>query len=105
MKTKTSGARAGAKKRNGKTSVFVEKSLENEGFSGYAVQGERRESDTPAPPEIAPAAWMTPALVEKTHAHWSRRYGRSLEQHEVVEILNNVRRFGELMRRAMNGGK
>jgi len=104
MKKKTSGARAGAKKRNGKNAVFSVKSPANDGLLGYAVEEGPGESEAPEVQEVAPAAWMTPALMEETQAGWSKYYGRPLDRSEVLEILHNIRWFGELMLRGMNGG-
>lgn len=69
----------------------------------YALEGERRESASPESVDVTPAHWMSPDLSAETHAVWSKRYGRSLEPGEVIEILANIRWFGELIRRGMNG--
>jgi hypothetical protein len=41
--------------------------------------------------------WMTPDLIHRTCALWSRRYSRQISPAEAVEILANVREFAEVM--------
>lgn len=106
MKKKRSGARAGDEAANAENRVFFE---ESSGFVGETAAvcregNDGRAAGNPTPREAEPAGWMTPGLIEKTHAVWSKRYGRSLGRDEVLEILRNVRWFGELMRRALKGG-
>jgi len=98
MKTTISGARAGRKNERADFREFTEKSV---GFVGDSTPCCEPGNEAG---EAAPAAWMTPNLIERTHTVWSKRYGRSLEQWEVVEILRNVRWFGEILRRWMKGG-
>lgn len=45
------------------------------------------------------AGWMTDELLEKTQKVWSKVYGRSVTQFEVVQILRNVKRLAELVYR------
>ena len=103
---------AGARRRRVKKSGKSVKSTVNTGKNAgeredmlYAVEGERRDSASPETPEITPKPWMSSALIEKTHQVWSRAYGRPLERAEVIEILQNVRWFGELLRKVNPGGK
>lgn len=79
---------------------------ETTGFVGESLavcregcHGGKAESAT-----SAPAGWLSPGLIRRAHKVWSKRYGRSLERGEVLEILHNLRWFGELMRRALPGG-
>ena len=105
MKTTRSGTRAGRKRKCAEHREFTEKSI---GFVGESAPcyGPGNEAGEVAKrrEEPAPAAWMTPDLIERTHEVWSENYGRSLERWEVLEILRNVRWFGEVLRRGLTGG-
>lgn len=103
MKKTPSGAHAGNPVKTKKNPVLSGKNASNRDEAPYAVEGEKCGSEGVPPPPSA--AWMSPALMEKTHVVWSKRYGRPLEQHEAVEILDNVRRFAEVVRRLLSGGK
>jgi hypothetical protein len=41
--------------------------------------------------------WITDDMIEDTRRHWSPRYGYELSDDEAVEILMNIKRFGELL--------
>jgi hypothetical protein len=41
--------------------------------------------------------WIRQALFAETKRVWSAAYGRMLDDHEVVEILVNVRRLTEAL--------
>ena len=43
------------------------------------------------------AAWISDQLLADTIDVWSRVYGRPVATEEALEILANVRRFGELL--------
>ena len=45
-------------------------------------------------------AWITDAMVAETMAVWSEAWGRPVGEDEAMEILVNVRRLGEVLRRA-----
>jgi len=99
MKTTGSGAQTGRKRKSAENRVSIE---ENTGFisaSAPCLKAENGMAEGSAEP--TPAAWMTPELVEQTHTVWSKEYGRPLERCEVLEILRNVRWFGEILRRWM----
>jgi hypothetical protein len=100
MKTAKSGTRTGRKNRDAGHRAFPEKTtgfIEENAACLKAGEGEGRRDE----PE--PAAWMTPTVINRTHEVWSKEYGRSLERWEVLEILRNVRWFGEILRRWMRG--
>ena len=90
---------------NEKRSVEIDASKqENTGFSTGIMPickaGDVAGADKPA---AVAAEWITPALIEKTDSVWSKRYGRRLERSEILDILQNVRRFGQLLLRTMKG--
>ena len=100
MKTNRPGAGSGGKSRSSDKQPFTGKStgfIEENAACLNAAVGAGRGNDP------APAAWMTPALIKETHEMWSKRYGRALERCEVLEILRNVRWFGEILRRWLEG--
>ena len=105
MKTTRSGTRAGRKRKSAEHREFSEKSI---GFVGESApccgSGNEARERAGRIEEPAPAPWMTPALIERTHTVWSKNYGRSLERWEVLEILRNVRWFAEVLRRGLTGG-
>jgi len=43
---------------------------------------------------------MSDELIADTRRVWSAAYGRVISNDEAVEILNNVRRFADVMLRA-----
>lgn len=45
-------------------------------------------------------AWISDALLARTVAVWSNRYGRPISEEEAVEILMNVKRLAEVLLRA-----
>ena len=100
-----SGVRVDAKKRSKACRASAK---QNTGFVGESTvvcsvehggnDGAKLETPTPVP-----AGWVTSELMEKTRTLWEKRYGRVLERGEVMEILDNVRRFGELLRRQRKG--
>ena len=49
--------------------------------------------------------WMSRELVEETRCVWSPRYGRQLNDDEVIEILTNVQRLAESLIRISKGEK
>ncbi len=50
-------------------------------------------------------AWVSDQLLARTVDVWSRDYGRPVTTQEAMEILNNVKRFGELFIRAKEEDK
>jgi len=97
MKTKKSGSPAGQTNKNTKNRASTK---DNAGFISNSTpnsNGDIGKTDT-----VAPATWITPGLIEKTHTLWSKHYGRSLAPDEVREILRNVRRCGEIIHQWMN---
>ncbi len=42
-------------------------------------------------------AWVSDELIAETQRLWSARYGREISTEEAVEILQNVKRFAELL--------
>jgi len=53
-------------------------------------------------PEERPAtmAWISDELLNATIDVWSRNYGREITHDEAMDILGNVKRFGEMLVRA-----
>lgn len=43
------------------------------------------------------AEWITDDMIEDTRRHWSPRYGYELSDDDAVEILMNIKRFGQLL--------
>ena len=102
MKTHSIGACAEKTEKSEKNRDITGKNASDTGGRVYALEGGNGNPE--GLPTLPPAAWMTPELMEKTQAVWSKRYGRTLEQSEVIEILLNVRWFGELLQRGIEGG-
>ena len=50
-------------------------------------------------------AWVSDRLLARTVDVWSRAYGRPVTTREAMEILMNVKRFGELLIRAKEESK
>jgi len=48
---------------------------------------------------------MSDELIADTRRVWSAAYGRVISAEEAVEILNNVRRFADVLVRAEREGK
>lgn len=42
-------------------------------------------------------AWITDALLKETIDVWTDAYGRPIGEAEAVEILDNVKRLGEVL--------
>ena len=42
-------------------------------------------------------SWMTDEMLEATRQLWSQRYERDLSTEEAVEILQNIKRFAEML--------
>lgn len=42
-------------------------------------------------------AWVSDELIAKTQRLWSARYEREISAEEAVEILQNVKRFAEML--------
>lgn len=42
-------------------------------------------------------AWVSDELIVETQRLWSARYGREISTEEAVEILQNVKRFAEML--------
>ena len=40
---------------------------------------------------------MTDEMIEETRQLWSQRYERDLSTEEAVEILQNIKRFAEML--------
>ena len=49
--------------------------------------------------------WMSRELLEETRSVWAPRYGRQLNDDEVIEILTNVQRLAESLIRISKGEK
>jgi hypothetical protein len=41
--------------------------------------------------------WITRQMIEDTKAHWAPRHGRAVTDHEAIDILQNVRRVGQVL--------
>lgn len=69
----------------------------------------RRETPscaTTKPVAAAPknAPWLSDERIAETRRVWSQAYGRVISVDEAVEILLNVRRFAEVLLRAVEEG-
>lgn len=53
------------------------------------------ENSTVQPP--LSRRWMSDEVVENTRLVWGRIYGRELDTHEAMEILDHVRSLAELL--------
>jgi hypothetical protein len=42
-------------------------------------------------------AWVSDELIAETRRLWSARYGREVSVDEAIEILQNVKRFAEML--------
>ena len=42
-------------------------------------------------------AWVSDELIADTQRLWSARYGREISADEAIEILQNVKRFAEML--------
>lgn len=42
-------------------------------------------------------AWVSDELIAETQRLWSARYGREISVEEAIEILQNVKRFAEML--------
>lgn len=42
-------------------------------------------------------AWVSDELIAETRRLWSARYGREVSMDEAIEILQNVKRFAEML--------
>ncbi|WP_437226076.1 hypothetical protein SH661x_004394 [Planctomicrobium sp. SH661] len=42
-------------------------------------------------------AWVSDELIAETRRLWSARYGREISVDEAIEILQNVKRFAEML--------
>lgn len=57
------------------------------------VQGQGEPAVTGGRPVAL--AWITDELIEKHRRVWSRMYGRVISEAEAIEIIMNIKRFGE----------
>ena len=64
-------------------------------------------TDRFGPPGARPiaTAWVSDRLLADTIDVWSRAYDRPITAEEALEILTNVKRFGELLIRAKEESK
>jgi hypothetical protein len=62
-----------------------------------SVTGHSDQGPAAAPDALRFHPWITPELFAETRQVWSKAYGRSITDDEVVEILVNVRRLGEAL--------
>lgn len=46
--------------------------------------------------------WITDDLLQSTMEVWSKRYDRKITAVEAIEILMNVKRFGETLLKSTN---
>ena len=70
-------------------------------FTGFPPES-RQHGPAPGP---AAAVWMSDELIADTRRVWSAAYGRVISTDEAVEILNNVRRFADVLVRAEREGR
>ena len=42
-------------------------------------------------------SWMTDELLEETRQLWSQRYEQDITTEEAIEILQNIKRFAEML--------
>ena len=67
---------------------------ESTGFVGTGEEDVTNRIDTPRPLSMA---WISDELLAETIEVWSEAYGQPIGEKEAVEILMNVKRFGETM--------
>lgn len=67
-------------------------------MTGLFTPSEQGLVDVPAP-ERRPLsmAWVSDEMIAETQRLWSKRYGRDIEEDEAVEILQNIKRFAEML--------
>ena len=41
--------------------------------------------------------WVTRQMIDDTKAHWAPKHGRAVTDHEAIDILQNVRRVGQVL--------
>jgi len=59
--------------------------------TGFPVPHEEHVQDRRYSP------WITDELLQETRKVWSRMYARTITVNEAVEILENVKRLGEVL--------
>ena len=64
--------------------------------------GETEPSVSPDNRRPLSISWITDDLLQSTIDIWSPRYGRTLSTEEAIEILINVKRFGETLLKSSN---
>ncbi len=73
---------------------------------GLSGQDELSVADRSGPSnQPIKAAWISDELLAETIDVWSRTYDRPVATEEALEILANVRRFGELLIQAKEDRK
>ena len=67
-------------------------------MTGLSSPGEQGLVDVPVP-ERRPLsmAWVSDEMIAETQQLWSKRYGRDISENEAVEILQNIKRFAEML--------
>ena len=66
---------------------------------------EDRPPPAPSPLDPLVPTWIDQELLDKTYRVWFEDYGENLTQAEAVEILENLRRFAEVIIRASAGDR
>lgn len=64
------------------------------GLSASIESGQDEETVSKRPLSLS---WISDEMIEDTQQLWSRRYGRNISTDEAVEILQNVKRFAEML--------
>ncbi|GIX04985.1 MAG: hypothetical protein KatS3mg114_0854 [Planctomycetaceae bacterium] len=67
-------------------------------MTGFLTPDEPGLCDEPAPIQRPLSlAWVSDELIAETQRLWSERYGREVSADEAIEILQNIKRFAEML--------
>lgn len=64
------------------------------GLSAPIEPGQDEETVSKRPLSLS---WISDEMIDDTQRLWSKRYGREISTDEAVEILQNVKRFAEML--------
>lgn len=72
-------------------------------MTGLPAPIEPGQEEESVPERPLSLSWISDEMINDTQRLWSKRYGRELSTDESVEILQNIKRFAEMLMERRGG--
>ena len=69
----------------------------DQNMTGLSAPTERGMDEKIVPMRPLSLSWISDEMIDDTQQMWSKRYGREISIEEAVEILQNTKRFAEML--------